>query len=146
VSPVRYVIVGVWVTLLGMLVFLYLELAHKDNELAAIKQGQQNYAHFHTQLLKTAKEAKDTEVSNNNKLRHDSPIGDVRLCVPRPNKAALPPVPGPGPSTGVGEPVPTGNQPSGEERAGPNIGPLQDALGALCDKVTGELREQQAVQ
>lgn len=145
-NPIRWVGLGVGAALLGLLAFLWLELAHKTDELAAIKAGQEAYEHWHLGQLKQASKDRNQERADDIEYRRTHPYGDVRLCIFKSGKTTITTLPGPSTAERVGEPVPTGDSGGGTWRAGPNIGPLQDALGTLCDKVTADLREQQAVK
>lgn len=137
---------GIGAAVLALMAFLWLELAHKTDELAAIQQGQKAYVHYHTQLLKDAREERDKEQKDAIEYRRTHPVGAVFLCKRSTDLPSRAPPPATSPSSGSVRPVHEGNTGVREERAGPDIGPLQNAFAASCESVSGDLREQQAVK
>lgn len=145
-SPLRYAQLITLGGLLALIGFFYLESQHYQHELDSLKAGQAAYLKIHLGQLAAAKVKRDKETKDNDQYRAKHPMGAIFLCKSSPGQASRPTSTGTSPSGGMGQPVPPGDTLLRIERAGPDVGPLQDALGALCDKVTADLREQQAVQ
>ena len=92
------------------------------------------------------------EISSLQNLIDSHPNGAVQLCLDthgsgssvRASSAANSGASSTGtPAAGI-QPMPDGNPPSGEGRAGPNIEPMLTALGAAADRVSAALREFQS--
>lgn len=145
-NPLRYVTLGIWLALLAALAFEHFEASHAHDALLAYQAGQEGYHKVRLQQLKDAHHEKTQENAGVAADRTAHPIGVVRLCrASGPVQAGGSAGPAAGSSAGPIQPVPAGDSGVRSEGAGPDIGPMQDALAASADSVSADLREQQAV-
>ena len=141
VSPLRYVTLGIWAALLGLLWLQSTRLDHARDNLAAYKAGQEAFHQVRMVKLADARKEKDDEITTLRAYRDAHPVGVVRLC------RAASPVPAGAAPGAVASAATDGLQPM-HEGATPatDIGPMLDAFAASCDAVSADLREQQRVR
>lgn len=117
-------------------------------EIAAVQAESAKQTAALNAKINVAEHAHDEELANLRAYRDANPITPVSLCLSATPAAVRPANTDqghPSAAPAIVQSVPAGDRSGGAAQAGPDIGPLLDALAARADAVSAELRSRQAV-
>jgi len=140
--------------LVGLGVFLFYHHAFENGkraEIAALQRAADKATKALQVKADEAGHSHDAEIADLRAYRDAHPPGAVRLCVSttapvRPAASAGTSADSAAPAAGSLQSVPTGDSGSGAGRAGPDIGPMLEALAGAADRLSAQVRGLQAVQ